>query len=208
MDCVACQTPLSMGFSRQEYWSGLPFPFPGNHPDSGIEPWSPALQADSLPSEAPSESFLDSTQFSVHLLLPGTVLGATRFMLTPWILTHTRCCNCRVYDSEFQISTSSQIDLWNSRSSFQLETVHHHVAGKTWCFLNISVMLDGQCAQCLHPLFHSLLTAVSWDRCCHLRFINQKNRGSEVQLLAPSNSLKCDCQNLVVGSQTAHSPCS
>ena len=131
MDCVACQTPLSMGFSRQEYWSGLPFPFPGNHPDSGIEPWSPALQADSLPSEAPSESFLDSTQFSVHLLLPGTVLGATRFMLTPWILTHTCCCNCRVYDSEFQISTSSQIDLWNSRSSFQLETVHHHVAGKT-----------------------------------------------------------------------------
>ena len=41
-----CQAPLSMGFSRQEYWSGLPFPFPGNLPDSGIEPMSlvsPAL---------------------------------------------------------------------------------------------------------------------------------------------------------------------
>ena len=41
---VACQTPLSMGFSRQEYWSGLPFPSPGNLPDPGIEPGSPALK--------------------------------------------------------------------------------------------------------------------------------------------------------------------
>ena len=38
-----------MGFSRQEYWSELPFPFPGDLPDPGIEPLSPALQADSLP---------------------------------------------------------------------------------------------------------------------------------------------------------------
>ena len=120
MDCVAHQTPLSMGFSRQEYWSGLPFPSPEDCPDLGIKPQSPALQADSLPSEAPSESFPDSTQFSVHSLLPGTALGATRSILTLWILTHTRGCNCHVYDSEFQISTSSQIDLWNSRSSFQL----------------------------------------------------------------------------------------
>ena len=48
---VACQALLSMGFSRQEYWSGLPFPSPGDLPDPGIEPGSPALQADSLPSE-------------------------------------------------------------------------------------------------------------------------------------------------------------
>ena len=48
---VADQAPLSMGFSRQEYWSGLPFPSPGNLLDPGIEPGSPALQADSLPSE-------------------------------------------------------------------------------------------------------------------------------------------------------------
>ena len=48
---VACQSPLSMGFSRQEYWSGLPFPSPGDLPNPGIEPWSPALQADSLPTE-------------------------------------------------------------------------------------------------------------------------------------------------------------
>ena len=48
---VACQALLSMGFSRQEYWSGLPFPSPGDLPDPGIESGSPALQADSLPTE-------------------------------------------------------------------------------------------------------------------------------------------------------------
>ena len=45
---VACQAPLSMGFPRQEYWSGLPFPSPGDLPDPAIEPGSPALQANSL----------------------------------------------------------------------------------------------------------------------------------------------------------------
>ena len=44
---VACQAPLSMGFLRQEHWSGLPFPALGDLPDSGIELLSPALQADS-----------------------------------------------------------------------------------------------------------------------------------------------------------------
>ena len=50
---VAHQAPLSMGFSRQEYWSGLPFPSLEDLPDSGIKPGSPALQADSLLSEPP-----------------------------------------------------------------------------------------------------------------------------------------------------------
>ena len=48
---VACQAPLSLGVTRQEYWSGLPFPSPGDLSDPGIEPRSPALQADSLPTE-------------------------------------------------------------------------------------------------------------------------------------------------------------
>ena len=48
---AADQAPLSMGFSRQEYWSGVPFPSPGDLPNPGIEPRSPTLQADSLPSE-------------------------------------------------------------------------------------------------------------------------------------------------------------
>ena len=48
---IGHQAPLSMGFSRQEYWSGLPFPPPGDLPNPGIEPGSPALQLDSLPFE-------------------------------------------------------------------------------------------------------------------------------------------------------------
>ena len=48
---VACQSPLSMGFSRQEYWSGLSFPSPEDLPDPGIKPMSPALQADFLLTE-------------------------------------------------------------------------------------------------------------------------------------------------------------
>ena len=50
---IARQAPLSMGFSRQEYWSGLPFPSPGDLPNQGIKPRSPAVQADSLLSEPP-----------------------------------------------------------------------------------------------------------------------------------------------------------
>ena len=55
---VAHQAPPSMEFSRQEYWSGLPFPSPGDLLDPGIEPGSPAWQAGSLPSESPGKSFL------------------------------------------------------------------------------------------------------------------------------------------------------
>ena len=52
---VAYQASLSMGFSRQEYWNGLPFPSPGDPPNSEIEPGSPALEADALTSEPPGK---------------------------------------------------------------------------------------------------------------------------------------------------------
>ena len=52
---VACQAPPSMGFSRQECWSGLPSPSPGDLPNPGIEPRSPALYTDALPSEPPGK---------------------------------------------------------------------------------------------------------------------------------------------------------
>ena len=52
---VVHQAPLSVEFSRQEYWSGLPCPPPGDLPNPGFEPKSPALQADSLPSEPPGK---------------------------------------------------------------------------------------------------------------------------------------------------------
>ena len=53
---VTFQAPLSMGFSRQEHWSGLPFPSPGDLPNPGIKPWSPGLQADYLPTELQGKS--------------------------------------------------------------------------------------------------------------------------------------------------------
>ena len=55
LEIIACQTPLSREFSRQEYWSGLPCLPPGNLPNSGIEPTSAALQAYSLSTEPPGK---------------------------------------------------------------------------------------------------------------------------------------------------------
>ena len=92
---LASQAPLSMGFSRPEYWSGLPFTSPGDLPNPGIELRSPALQADSLPAELSGESkcallhstlgiiilfiyahlaFFQTSPFSKHTLLSGKLL--------------------------------------------------------------------------------------------------------------------------------------
>ena len=57
---VACPVPLSMEFSRQEYWNGLPFRFPGALPHPGIKPASPALQEDSLSTEPQGSPILNS----------------------------------------------------------------------------------------------------------------------------------------------------
>ena len=62
-----------MGFSRQEYWSGVPFPSPGDLPASGIEPGSPALQTDALPSEPPGKSQILSVKLKAT---PSTHSGA------------------------------------------------------------------------------------------------------------------------------------
>ena len=64
---VYYQAPPSMGFSRQEYWSGLPFPSPGDLPDPGIEPRSPALLADALLSELPGKSLRHLLSFKTCL---------------------------------------------------------------------------------------------------------------------------------------------
>ena len=69
---VAHWAPPSMGFSRQEYWSGVPFPSPGDLPDSGIEPRSLALEADALTSEPPGKPFSEVLPNS-HLI---TISGA------------------------------------------------------------------------------------------------------------------------------------
>ena len=73
---VASLAPLSLEFSRQEYWSGLPFLSPGDFLDPGIEPGSPALQADSLPSEPPGKPIQSHRR-------SGTVGISTQVYLSP-----------------------------------------------------------------------------------------------------------------------------
>ena len=67
---VAHQAPLSMGFSRQESWSGLPFPSPGELPNPGMEPGSPALQADALTSKLPgkpnAKCYVNNCKYNVN----------------------------------------------------------------------------------------------------------------------------------------------
>ena len=70
---VAYQAPSSMGFSRQGYWSGLPFPSPGDLPNQGIEPGSPTLQADALPSEPPGKP---NAEAEAPILWPPDVKGS------------------------------------------------------------------------------------------------------------------------------------
>ena len=70
---TACLAPLSMGFCRQEHWSGLPFPSPGDLPNTGIEPRSPALQADSLPSELRGSCASIIRCQKLHLLLSFSI---------------------------------------------------------------------------------------------------------------------------------------
>ena len=75
MDEVAYQAPWSMGFSRQEYWSGLPFPSSGDLPNPGIKPGSPALQTDALPSEPLGKPPRGAKVDTIHILIdPASLL--------------------------------------------------------------------------------------------------------------------------------------
>ena len=70
---VVYQAPQSTEFSRQEYWSELPFPSPGDLPNPGIEPGSPALQADTLPSEPPGKyatiNYVNDDKINKHICM-------------------------------------------------------------------------------------------------------------------------------------------
>ena len=81
---VAHQAPPSMGFSRQEYWSGLPFPSPGDLPNPGIEPRSPTLQADALISEPPGKTKDKGTKVKLKVKL----LSRVRLFETPLTVAH------------------------------------------------------------------------------------------------------------------------
>ena len=76
-----------MGFFRKEYWSGLPFSLPGDLPDPGIQPASPALQANSLPTEALGNPIKEAISF-VQTLTGGTKIARTKeYLLCSNLLT-------------------------------------------------------------------------------------------------------------------------
>ena len=79
LQTVAHQAPLSMGFSRQKYWRGFPFPPPGDLPRLGIKPSPPALQVDSSPIELPGkpDNYLKGSdvKFSLYLHYTYVFLG-------------------------------------------------------------------------------------------------------------------------------------
>ena len=83
---ITHQAPLSMGFPRQEYWNRLPFPSPGNLPDPGIEARSPALLANSLPSEPPRKLILGyclSYKPLSYLIVIITIIASDIFKTHP-----------------------------------------------------------------------------------------------------------------------------
>ena len=85
---IACYAPPSMGFSRQEYWSRLPFPSSEDLPDPGIKPRSPALQADALPSEPPGKStsigYCQLKKIFLPILISVLCVLATSPLLDMW----------------------------------------------------------------------------------------------------------------------------
>ena len=102
---IVCQAPLSMGFSRQEYWSGLPFPSSGDLLDPGIKPGFPTLQADSVLSEAPGKQVLLTDNVDRYNIDTELVLGRARlagcFLLTVQVVMTV--CLCVMKDSRLHL---------------------------------------------------------------------------------------------------------
>ena len=112
----AYQAPPSMGFSRQEYWGGLPFPSPGNLPDPGIIPRFPALQADTLPSEPPGKPQHHCTGLkSAHCPQPASYFRvsphAPAFLTRLWTsLARDIACSSSLYSLTENLIYSRQND--------------------------------------------------------------------------------------------------
>ena len=111
---VACQAPLSMGFSRQEHWSGLLFASPGNLPNPGIEPGCPALQADSLLTELWGKP---PVTVYIHLNWNSLCFEETCFGCTNGLskrLSKTACVGCfqRIWKSQIALLKLKKSEIW------------------------------------------------------------------------------------------------
>jgi len=122
---IAYQAPPSIRFSRQEYWSGLPFPSPGDLPDPGIKPQSPAFQADALTSEPPGKPpNIHSVQFSSVLLLSRVWL-----FTTPWIAACQTSLSITISQSSLKLTSIKSV-----MPSSHL--IHHRPFPKFFTFVN------------------------------------------------------------------------
>ena len=127
---VAHQAPLSMAFSGQEYWSGSPFPSPGDLPDPGMEPRSPALQADSLLSKPPGKPHVNQSDSQHPTVVPRLcpihtplhyLTGFASYDSPPWLFHLQQdqpLCSAYTFQARFNLRTFAlaALSAWNTFS--------------------------------------------------------------------------------------------
>ena len=124
---VACQAPLSLEFSRQEYWHGLPFPSPGDLPNPGIEPGSPPLQEDYLPSEPPRKPLYNYYNMRNQEINVGIIWLATDYIWFSLSFTCTHVCVClcvqalshvRLFETPWTITSQAPLSMGFPRQEY------------------------------------------------------------------------------------------
>ena len=126
-----------MEFSRQQYWSGLPFPSPGNLPNPGIEAGSPALQADALPAELPRKPILESKTSSNYGVVMSRILTcndapnlASHEMEWPWTLPgrkKVQIFKCQDdYDNWYSFLPQIPIERGQGKMNWPHNVIHFH----------------------------------------------------------------------------------
>ena len=124
---VAHQAPPFMEFSRQEYWSGLPFPSPEDLPDPGIEPCSPILQADALPSEPPGKPHNGRGIVLVIMLVqvaqtrttPGSLRTMVILFLNAGVSVHAQLLSCVGFlETPWTVACQSCLSMEFSRQEY------------------------------------------------------------------------------------------
>ena len=151
---VASKSPLSMGFSRQEYWSGLTFPSPGDLPHPGIESGSPTLQADALPSEPQGKPIRLYLCSSIWPLLTNVLYSIEKNdFLHSWVHNEHKFTNCSDLPHSRQIlyhlsqlenigtqgMKISWLRLYRKQWQSSLQNPHFLIPGLFLLYLNVSL---------------------------------------------------------------------
>ena len=152
-----------MGFSRQQYWSGLPFPPPGDFPDLRIEPGSPALQADALPSEPPGKPV--GSQKKQEISRKTSTASLTTWKpLTVWITT-----NCGKYWKRWEYQTDHLTCLLRNLYAGQESTVRTAHGTTDWFQIGKGVRQGCIMSLCLFNIcrVHQAKCQAGWSTSCN-----------------------------------------